>query len=72
MSIAGAALGICARNIEVAQRHMSEIVRTRGVLEHPFRHKLGAAVGRSRPQRSVFTDRFACGTRVDRRPSRKR
>ena len=52
--LAGAALRVGARDVEIAQRHVAEIVRARRVGEHDLGHQLGRAVGRHGRQRGIL------------------
>ena len=63
--LAGAALRVGAGDIEVAQRHIAQIVRARRVGQHDLGHALGRAVGRHGRQRRILGDRRVAGHAVD-------
>ena len=63
--LARAALGVGAGHIEVAQRHVTEIMRPRGIGEHDLGHHLGGAVGRHGLERGILAHRVLLGVAVD-------
>ena len=63
--LARAALRIGAGDVEIAQRHIAEIVGARRVVEHPLRHQLGAAIGRERRRRRGLDDRLGSCIAID-------
>ena len=65
--LAGAAVRIGAGDVEVAQRHVAEIMRRRRVGEHHFAHQLGAPVGRLGRKRRILADRRHRRRAIDRR-----
>jgi len=62
----GAALGIGAGNIEVAQNDVTEIMSRCGVAEHDFRHQLGPAIGRDRCSQRRLGNRHLRWIAIDR------
>ena len=61
----GPALGIGARDVEVAQHDGTQLIGAARILQHPFHHQLGAAVGRHGLQRPVLGDVAGVGLAVD-------
>ena len=59
-------LRVGAGHVEIAQRHIAEVMGAGGVLEHPFDHELRAAVGRDRRERRLLRHRLGRGLAVDR------
>ena len=62
--LAGAALRVGARDIEVAERAVIDRVRSRDIGEHPLRHELGPAIRINGLRRRGFRDRDLLGDAV--------
>ena len=60
-------LRIGARDIEVAQRDVAEVVGPGGILEHPLDHQFRPSVGGDGSQRRLLADRFGGSLAVDSR-----
>ena len=63
--LADAACRIRARDIEIAQRDVTQIGSGGEVAQHPFGHQLGQAVGVDRRDRGVFGDLGLFGDAID-------
>jgi hypothetical protein len=51
------AVGIGARRVEIAQRHVPDAARRFGILQHPLDHELGIAVRVDRILRRILLQR---------------
>ena len=63
--LAGAALRIGAGDVEIAQRDIAQVMGARDVLQHPFDHELGAAIGRDGLERLVLGHRILLRLAID-------
>ena len=59
------ALRIGARDIEIAQRDIAEIIGARAILQHPLDHQLGTAIGRDRRQRRFLRNGLGRSLSID-------
>ncbi len=63
--LAGAAQDVAAGDVEITERNVAEIMGARRVLQHPFRHQLGASVRVDRRCARIFADGIGFGHAVD-------